>query len=100
MITPAVAILCEHKFKADRARFASKLGVTSDVLEPVHAPRDMTVEISATLAREVAQYLERNCPLPGVQEICAFLKTAAMMTAGVVVYPRGTPRPPEPQPAA
>ena len=59
------------------ARFASKLGVTSDVLEPPRAPRDMTVEISATLAHEVAQYLERNCPLPGVQEICAVLKIVA-----------------------
>ena len=37
-------IFCELEFKADRARFASKLGVTSDVLEPPHAPRDMTVE--------------------------------------------------------
>jgi hypothetical protein len=99
MGTPAFEILCEHEFKAYRARFASKLGVTSDVLEPPHAPREMTVEISATLAHEVAQYLERNCPLPGVHEICAFLKTAAT-TAGVVVYPRGAPRPPEPQPAA
>ena len=99
MATPAFEILCELEFKADRARFASKLGVTSDVLKPLHAPRDMTVEISATLAHEVAQYLERNCPLPGVQEICAFLKIAAT-TAGVVVYPRDTPPPPELQPAA
>ena len=85
------------EFKAYRARFASKLGVTSDVLEPPHAPRDMTVEISATLAHEVAQYLERNCPLPGVQEICALLKIAA--TTDCVVYPRDTPPPPELQPA-
>ena len=97
MGTPAFEILCEHEFKAYRARFASKLGVTSDVLEPPHAPRDMTVEISATLAHEVAQYLERNCPLPGVQEICALLKIAA--TTDCVVYPRDTPPPPELQPA-
>jgi hypothetical protein len=32
MATPAHAILCEHDFNADQARFASKLGVTSDVL--------------------------------------------------------------------
>ena len=43
MATPAFEILCELEFKADRARFASKLGVTSDVLKPPHAPRDMTV---------------------------------------------------------
>jgi len=98
MATPAFEILCELEFKADRARFASKLGVTSDVLEPHHAPRDVTVEITATLAREVAQYLERNCPLPGVQEICALLKIAT--TTDCVVYPRDTPPPPELQPAA
>ena len=93
MATPAFEILCELEFKAYRARFASKLGVTSAVLELPHAPRDMTVEISATLAHEVAQYLERNCPLPGVQEICALLKIAA--TTDCVVYPRDTSPPPE-----
>jgi Tol biopolymer transport system component len=97
MQTPAFEILCEHEFKADRARFASKLGVTSEVLKPHQAPRECTVEISATLAHEVAQYLERNYPLPGAQEICALLKTVAT-TAGVVVY--HTPRPPELQPVA
>jgi hypothetical protein len=99
MGTPASEILCEHDFKADRARFVSKLGVTSEVLKPHQAPRECTVEISATLAHEVAQYLERNYALPGAQEICALLKTVAT-TAGVVVYPRDTPRPPEPQPVA
>ena len=77
MATPALAILCEHDFNADRARFASKLGVTSDVLKPPQAPRDVVVKVSPTAARDVAQYLERNCPLPGVQEICALLKIAA-----------------------
>ena len=97
MATPAVEILCEHEFKADRARFASKLGVTSDVLKPPQAPRDVIVKVSPTVARDVAQYLERNCPLPGVQEICALLKIVA--TTACVVYPRNTPPPPEPQPA-
>ena len=97
MATPAFEILCEHDFKADRARFASKLGVASDVLKPLQAPRDVIVEVSPTAARDVAQYLERNCPLPGVQEICALLKIVA--TTACVVYPRDTPPPPELQPA-
>jgi hypothetical protein len=98
MGTPTFEILCEHEFKAYRARFASKLGVASDVLEPLQAPRDMVVEISATVAREVAQYLERNYPVPYAQEICTLLRTIAT-TAGVAVYPRDTPRPAEPQTA-
>ena len=94
---PAVEILCEHEFKADRARFASELGVASDVLKPPQAPRDVIVEVSPTVARDVAQYLERNCPLPMVQGICAVLKIVA--TTACVVYPRDTPPPPELQPA-
>jgi hypothetical protein len=98
MATPAFEILSELEFKAGRARLASKLGVTSEVLKPPHAPRDVIVEVNPTVARDVAQYLE-DCPLPGAQEICALLKTVAT-TAGVVVYPRDTPRPPELQPVA
>ena len=97
MITPAFEILCEHDFNADRARFASKLGVTSDVLKPFQAPRDVIVKVSPTVARNVAQYLERDCPLPGVQEICGLLKIAA--TTDCVVGPQDTPPPPELQPA-
>ena len=91
--TPAFEILGEHRDNFMRARFASKLGVTSDVLKPYQAPRDVTVEVNPTDALDVAQYLERNCPLPGVQEICALLKIAA--TTQCVVYPGGPARPPE-----
>jgi len=94
---PAVELLCKHEFKADRARFVSELGVASDVLKPPQAPRDAIVEVSPTVACDVAQYLERNCPLPRVQEICAFLKIVA--TTACVVYPRDAPPPPELQPA-
>ncbi len=99
MATPVFEILCEREFKADRARFASKLGVTSEVLKPPQAPRDVIFEVNPKVVTDVVQYLERNCPVPGVQKICTFLKTVAT-TAGVVVYPRDTPRPPEPQPAS
>ena len=95
MATPAFEVLCEHEINADRARFASELGVTSDVLKPRQAPRDVIVEVSPEVAGDVAQYLERNCPLPGVQEICALLKVVA--TTACVVYPRDTPPPSEPQ---
>ena len=88
MATPALEILCEHEAKADRAHFASKLGVTSDVLKPPQAARDAIVEVSPTVARDVAQYLERNCSLPRVHEICALLKIVA--TTACVVYPRDT----------
>jgi hypothetical protein len=97
LATPACVILCDHEFKAFRARFASERGVASDVLKPPQAPRDVIVEVSPTVARDVAQYLERNCPLPGVPEICAFLKIVA--TTACVVYPRDTPPPPGLQPA-
>ena len=93
MATPAFEILCEHDFNADRACFASKLGVTSDVLKPFQAPRDVIVKVSPTVARDVAQYLEHNCPLPGVQEICALLRIAA--TTDCVVEPEDTPPPRE-----
>ena len=86
MATPAFEILCEHDFNANRARFASKMGVTSDVLKPPQAPRDVIVKVSPTVARDVAQYLERNCRLPGVQEICALLRIAA--TTDCVVDPQ------------
>ena len=97
--TPAVVILCEHEEKAGRAYLASKLGVTSEMLKPRQAPRDTIVSVSPTVARDIAQYLERNCALPGVQEIYALLKTVAT-TDCVVVHQRDTPRPPELQPAA
>ena len=98
MATPAVEILGEHEFNADRARFASKLGVTRDVLKPFQAPRDVIVKVSPTVARAVAGYLERNCPLPGVQEICALLEVAAATSC--VVDPQDTlPPSPELQPA-
>ena len=97
MATPALEILCKLEFKANRARFASKLGVTSDVLKPPQAARDAIVEVSPAVAHDVAQYLERNCPLPGVREICAVLKIVA--TTACVIYPRDTPPPPELQPA-
>ena len=93
MATPAFEILCEHDFNADRACFASKLGVTSDVLKPFQAPRDVIVKVSPTVARDVAQYLEHNCPLPGVQEICALLRIAA--TTDCVIEPEDTPPPRE-----
>ena len=95
--TPAFEILCEHDFNAVRARFASKLGVSSDVLKPFQAPRDVIVKVSPTVALDVAQYLERNCLLPGVPEICALLRIAA--TTNCVVDPQDTPPPPELQPA-
>ena len=97
MATPALAVLCEHEINADRARFASKLGVTGDLLKPCQAARDAIVEVSPSVADDVAQYLERNCPLPRVQEICALLKIVA--TTACAVYPRDTPPPPELQPA-
>ena len=53
----------------------------------------MIVEVSPTVARDVAQYLERNCPLPRVQEICALLKIVATTTC--VVRPRDVSPPPE-----
>ena len=93
MATPASEILCEYDFNANRARFASKLGVTSDALKPPQAPRDVIVKVSPTVARDVAQYLERNCPLPGVQEICALLNIAA--TTDCVVESQDPPPPPE-----
>ena len=95
--TPAFEILCEHDFNADRACFASKLGVTSDVLKPFQAPRDVIVKVRPSVAREVAQYLENNCALPGVREICALLRIAA--TTNCVVEPQDTPPPRELQPA-
>ena len=93
MATPASEILCEHSFNAGRASFASTLGVTTDVLKPFQASRDVIVKVSPTVARDVAQYLERNCPLPGVQEICALLRIAA--TTDCVVEPEDTRPPPE-----
>jgi hypothetical protein len=95
LATPASEILGEHYDNSSRARFASKLGVTSDVLKPYQAPRDVTVEVNPKDAIDVARYLERNCPLPGVQEICSLLKIAA--TTPCVAYPGGAARPPEPQ---
>jgi hypothetical protein len=97
MATPAAEILCEHDHNATRAGFASKLGVTSDVLKPPQASRDVIVKVSPTMARDVAQYLERNCRRPGVKEICALLNLAA--TTCCVVEPQDTPSPPELQPA-
>ena len=93
MATPASEILCEHSFNAGRASFASTLGVTTDVLKPFQASRDVIVKVSPTVARDVAQYLERNCPLPRVQEICALLRIAA--TTDCVVEPEDTRPPPE-----
>ena len=93
MGTPAFELICRHEFKAGRARLASKLEPTTDLLKPPQAPRDVTVKVNPTDALDVAQYLERNCPLPGVQEICALLKIAA--TTPCVVYPGGPARPPE-----
>ncbi len=95
LATPAYEILGEHHDNFMRERFAGKLGVTSDVLKPYQAPRDVTVEVNPKDAIDVARYLERNYPLPGVQEICSLLKIAA--TTQCVAYPDGTPRPPEPQ---
>ena len=97
MITPAFEILSEQDFNASRARFAGKLGVTSDVLKPFQAPRDVTVEVNPMVARDVALYLERNCPLPGMREICALLNVVA--TTNCVVGPRDTRPPPQLQPA-
>jgi hypothetical protein len=97
MTTSAALILFEHYSNATRARFASMLGVTSDMLRPPQVPRDVIVKVSPTAARNAAQYLERNCLLPGVKEICALLKIAA--TTECVVGPRDTPPPKELQPA-
>jgi hypothetical protein len=97
MATPAFEILCEQESNFMRTRFASKMGVTSDVLKPPQAPRDVIVRVSPTVARDVAQYLERKCPLPHVHEICALLKIVA--TTACAIYPRDTPPPPVLQPA-
>jgi hypothetical protein len=97
MGTPAFESLCEYESNSGRAHFASKLGVASDLLKRPLAPRDVIVEINPTVARDVAQYLEHSCPLPGVQEICALLKVAA--TTICVVQPEDTPPPRELQPA-
>ncbi|MET3838578.1 hypothetical protein [Bradyrhizobium sp. OAE829] len=98
MATPAFEILAEHNFNAARARFVSKLGVTTDLLRPPkQAPRDVIVRVTPTAALDIAQYLERNCPLPGVQEICALVKVAA--TTECVVGPRDTRPPRELEPA-
>ena len=91
MISPTFEILCECRFNADRARFASTLGVTTGELKPFQVPRDVVVKVSPTVAWDVSQYLERNCPLPGVQEICALLKIAA--TKVCVVGPQDTSPP-------
>jgi hypothetical protein len=93
MATAAAAILADHEFNTTRARFASKVGVTSDVLKPFQAPRDVIVKVAPTVARAVAKYLERNCQVPGTQEICALLKVAA--TTDCIVTPQDTPPPPE-----
>jgi hypothetical protein len=93
MATPALEILCEHEGNASRTGFATKLGVTSDVLRPFQASRDVNVKVNPTAARNVAQYLERNCPVPGVKEICALLKIVAAKACAV--YPHDTPPPPE-----
>jgi len=90
---PAFEILCEHEVNAIRTGFATKLGVTSDVLQPRQASRYVNVEVNPTAARNVAQYLERNCPLPEVHEICALLKIVA--ATACAVYPHDTPPPPE-----
>ena len=71
--------------------------MTTDVLKLFQAPRDVIVQVSPTVARDVAQYLERNCPLPGVQEICALLNIAA--TTDCVVEPQDTRPPPQLQSA-
>jgi len=93
MISPAAGIMHEMGFSIGRARFASKLGVPIDVLKPrPPAPQNVVVEVNPTVARDVAQYLERNCPLPGVREICALLKIAA--TKDCVVGPQNN-LPPE-----
>jgi hypothetical protein len=96
MGTPAFEILCEYEAEAERARLVTKLGLASNFLKPREAPRDMIIEINATVAREVAQYLERNCPLPNVQEMCTLLRTLATAD-GVTIYARRTRYPPEPR---
>ena len=84
--TTAFEILWEHEFNAKRTGFSTKLGVTSDVLQPRQTSRDVNVKVNPTAARNVARYLERNCPLPEVHEICALLKIVA--ATACAVYPR------------
>lgn len=81
MNTPAFEFLCEQHYKAEqrkRVRLVTKLGLTTNFLKHSDAtPEDVIVQVSASVARDVAKFLERNCPLPHAAEICALLKTIA-----------------------
>jgi hypothetical protein len=89
MARPASTVLYLHEENAGRTNLANKLGVTSEVLKPPRLPRDAIIEITPAAARDVAQYLERDCTLPRVQEICELLKTAA--TTECIVIPKDPP---------
>src|SRR5262249_35315758 len=69
-----------------RVALISKLGLSRELLkQPIApSPQDVVICISASVAADVAGYLEHNCSLPGVAQICDLLRGIAEIDAIVV----------------